>query len=642
MNSFSHKIYENEINFSLLAQKQFSDSTGITRDNIKEVLSKRGAEIRGLITETNLLIAENITPFLENPHTLTLEHALEFESMAEKLSSYTNHLDIGLAYELRYAVVQYAKYSNNEELYIKNLFFSALTLFFLSKELFLEEINQHFDEIISYSVNYVNYSDEIRQIINRAYGNSYISLNNEDIDLFFQRVHRALDFWKNVAQLHDPEFAWDRYYFNVKENICSSCLTYLRSHPKSEDIKKYLPELLSAAKEYYDHTKLNTYTSNHYVRSNIRPLYFYKAAQYYNGLISFDEFLTSLYDIYQNSTDEYTLDNIFMKLHISGLFLFYLNSNDTETSKYNTPSLLNAIQEDVFTFMRNVPTDVPQNFVTSNFNDFAVGSGYVFNNLEFFRIILSLTVFRHKPTFVHSVMVGNISLCIYEALLESNPEYFLTLPNIHSVADVYRNRTKISNFIWRSSLLHDMGKITYAHMISMYIRRLTDKEFIMIKDHASKAFMFSIHFKYNETTESEIRHDFLSENEKFEYYSHVAAGHHRSFDGESGYPFNFDNYNSKVKCIIDIVSIADALDAATDIIGRSYAHGKDLNKVIQELSQHAGSKYNPVITKLLTEDEDLRHAIIHKLEVVRFDTYYDCFHQENLDSYMSSPCSETK
>ena len=48
-------------------------------------------------------------------------------------------------------------------------------------------------------------------------------------------------------------------------------------------------------------------------------------------------------------------------------------------------------------------------------------------------------------------------------------------------------------------------------------------------------------------------------------------GHHKDYDGKNGYPVYFDKTKSKYKIIIDLIRIADAIDAGTDCYGRNYS-----------------------------------------------------------------------
>lgn len=62
-----------------------------------------------------------------------------------------------------------------------------------------------------------------------------------------------------------------------------------------------------------------------------------------------------------------------------------------------------------------------------------------------------------------------------------------------------------------------------------------------------------------------------SQHQSTKDYVDVIRGHHVWYDCTNGYPKNFNTFESPYKTIIDIVSIADSIDAATDAVGRSYS-----------------------------------------------------------------------
>ncbi|MBQ3890173.1 MAG: hypothetical protein II740_02345, partial [Lachnospiraceae bacterium] len=103
----------------------------------------------------------------------------------------------------------------------------------------------------------------------------------------------------------------------------------------------------------------------------------------------------------------------------------------------------------------------------------------------------------------------------------------------------------------------------------------------------------------------------------------VILGHHKWYDGSSGYPEKYDTSTSKVKSIIDIISICDSLDAGTDFYGRNYAKKKTFQDVLEELKEGAGTHYNPDFVALISDDSELYNEINDLLSVNRENYYFD-------------------
>ena len=105
----------------------------------------------------------------------------------------------------------------------------------------------------------------------------------------------------------------------------------------------------------------------------------------------------------------------------------------------------------------------------------------------------------------------------------------------------------------------------------------------------------------------------------------MIRGHHRWFDGSRGYPEDFDTAKSPYKSIIDIVCVADCLDAATDAVGRSYHEGKTLEMFQEELAEGAGTRYAPYMVELFADsatNADLRYLLENGRKKTYNETYY--------------------
>ena len=79
-----------------------------------------------------------------------------------------------------------------------------------------------------------------------------------------------------------------------------------------------------------------------------------------------------------------------------------------------------------------------------------------------------------------------------------------------------------------------------------------------------------------------------------------------------------------MKTIIDIVAIADCMDAATDCVGRSYNRGKTLDDYEQEVIRDAGTRYAPWGPELLA-DPKVKGDLLYLLEKDRLRLYSETY-----------------
>lgn len=221
--------------------------------------------------------------------------------------------------------------------------------------------------------------------------------------------------------------------------------------------------------------------------------------------------------------------------------------------------------------------------------------------------VFDMVVSRHMNTYLHSMMVSMMATRITQEAVDICPEIFVGFPGMKDVAAVTEGKMALCHYAQKTGLLHDIGKNAIIDIINTDMRPLTDYEYQILRRHPNQGFIY------------------LTQDKDFHNYRDVVIGHHKSYDGEKGYPYDFDNVNSPYKAIIDIISICDCLDAATDWLGRNYHHSKTFEEVMRELRAGAGTRYSPEVVKLLEEREQLAYEIEELLQEGRVRIYREAF-----------------
>ena len=222
-------------------------------------------------------------------------------------------------------------------------------------------------------------------------------------------------------------------------------------------------------------------------------------------------------------------------------------------------------------------------------------------------LFLQIIVAMHPPTYIHSVMVARLSMCLARHLLEKKPELFVGFPGCDDLERVREKKDEILDYTYHAAMVHDIGKIRILDTIAMYGRKLLDSEFLLLKMHPDYG--------------AEIAQELPS----LKPYVDVIKGHHVWHDGSQGYTGEFDTWKSPYKTIIDIVMAMDCLDAATDEVGRSYRKGKSLAEFERELSEGAGTRYAPWLVELFA-DPATKADIRYMLDEGRKMLYRETFH----------------
>ncbi len=619
MHGFCKELLDLEKRYIELCETQFSGT--VERFEVKSIVMQRADAIREVMLKTNSLIHENIKPYLLNPEMLNLELAESFEELATELSSHQAQIDAGLAFELREAIGVFYKKTNNVEAYIRNAYWKGITAFYFDAEIMNEAYKQSCEEVVQFVDLYDKFDEETRKYIVRAYGNLYVSAAKQGITEFFTQVERVLYFWEHIARLRDPHFPWEAFYTNLHDNICSRIMPSLRdgvsfSQMRLDQMSESAAALFQAAQRLEE--------AKSRVTNSSRYIYMYYSASYFTSKISLQEFLDKLLELYYDSPmDDYSEKSVYEKLHIFAIFKNMIEFDvDKKLDRELYMTVINEMEQENLEFIMKIPKGVSQSYVTTMLVSYAAGASFVKVGEGFLRHLLKLTVFSHKPTYVHSVMVGKIAYLIAQYFWLEIPEYFIGISGTKTVEEVKLKRDEILDFVWISALCHDMGKISYTHIVSFCVRSLNDYEFKMIKEHPAGI---------KKVLQGDKIEGQISE------ILDVALYHHISYDGKFGYPCNVELEKVRVKNIIHLIAVADSIDAATDICGRSYHAGKSFETVKQEILESAGTRYCPECAKLLQNNQSLCEELKMLIDEFRYEIYYNCFDHNEVESMIEAP-----
>lgn len=222
-------------------------------------------------------------------------------------------------------------------------------------------------------------------------------------------------------------------------------------------------------------------------------------------------------------------------------------------------------------------------------------------DFDFFKnMVLNATVYANKALYVHTMMAKEICLILLTYILEHNPRYLDGVSG-HSWEYCSENKQEILALMENCALFHDIGKYFCLDYVSNSSRNLTDDEFEIIKAHPAN---FSKIYQRNMTPEVKCIHD-------------CALLHHLWYNGRGGYPRERHTDNQP---FVNIISIADSIDAATDNIGRPYGLGKTLEQLMEEFDGMKDTRYSGYICDLLHVDE-IKREIEHTIDEKRKEIY---------------------
>lgn len=225
---------------------------------------------------------------------------------------------------------------------------------------------------------------------------------------------------------------------------------------------------------------------------------------------------------------------------------------------------------------------------------------------ERIEFLQSMIVNTQVTTYAHSVHVGKLAEALTDGIITYRPELLVGVLGCNSVKEVRKYRKEIKYFMHRGSLFHDLGKNDMVSVVSNDYRPLTDEEREIIKMHPRYG------LKY------------LNIASILAPFRDITLGHHKWYNG-GGYPEDFDNIQSNKRILIDIVTLCDCLQAATEKLGRNYKKTKSFEAVMRELRKDAGTRYNPYLIQLIDHNDDVK-ADMKKVAIDGWlNIYYDIY-----------------
>ena len=244
-------------------------------------------------------------------------------------------------------------------------------------------------------------------------------------------------------------------------------------------------------------------------------------------------------------------------------------------------------------------------YVLSRYVLMLISAASSFVEFDFFKsTALNATVYADKALYVHTMMVKEISLVILDYILGHNPEYLDGVLN-HDWKYWNENKSEAMELMENCALFHDIGKYYCLDIISNSSRSLTDDEFEIVKHHPTN---FSIVYTGSMNPEIQCIRD-------------CAHLHHLWYNENGGYPRKKHTFN---KPLVNILTIADCIDAATDNIGRPYGLGKTLEQLIAEFDEGKDTRYSGYVTELL-HNEDIQRKINYVIHDKRKELYCDIY-----------------
>jgi len=602
-------LLELQSEYDQIAKKQIDQlQPGLSAVEVVEAYRRIGHELSAHHRRTEVIIKDQLYPMLEDLASISDEDEILLYETAQRISSYERRADPALALKIYQGLLEGARQKQDDARILKYLYWCGITLHFLRNNE-PDRTLAYFEEGASYVSKYHSFKDpEIRKYVHRCLGNTsmvyYLSMGESEKAM--QVDESAFSFWNGlIFSGKDLDFPWLNYFLTCLTHRHSFLSTKIHEDPDSESkevLKQILETAITINKLYHKNR------DSFYVFGGTRYDYYLWEAQFLNGLISFDMLTENIEKRKaEYSDDDFSPDAIYVKHDLNIYLMFYATTMQRLRNKRD--EVVAAVSSDTIDYFSKVPKTANPREVAAQLVNSAQHLSTVLESTEQLDFILKMTTYRHIPTYAHSIMVGKIAYCLTKFLIKMNPQCFIGNIDISTVEQVFEQSEELCRFAETSGLCHDVGKISYIINPYMHARILTDEEFELIKRHPDDGKTML------------VRNDGALHNDG---YADIVYGHHKYFDNTGGYPTDFDRKNSKHTIMIDIIAVADSIDAATDDIAKTHAKAKSLDTVCAEVISGAGSRYSPIVADVL-QNSDVIDALRYILENERSNAYFTAY-----------------
>ena len=588
-----------------LSRPQFPPETA--PDVLLETIQGNAVRCFDLMKENNALLGELV--YTRDAKTLSDDDIAELEEAADRLFNYANSEDCGVAYKIHELLLKAARFRDDPPMIIRELYYNGITLHYINVRdedhdvnLLWPRIHAFFLEGANYIARYEELDKETRQYVIRCVGNIRMAVSRrtkENCRRYQELFETALRIIESpYYQEMDPDIPWQRYIYAMHMDQMTE-LAYLREN----DDPMVAERVLRSATYVYEHQSANRGEESRL--QNWRVSYFYHAALYHAGKGTARAVVEDLLEmIDQTGEQDYSPDGI--NRNLTGAA--YLFNYEAFLSAEDRAELADRIAQEraaAHRYLDEMPVNEYPRVASVAVRELILVQSDREKNDN--RKILESILSGHRPTYVHSTMVAHLTRVLLRRMVETDPAALIGLLGCKTAAEVQARKPELLQTAYDCGLYHDVGKSAVIMYIDTNSRSLLEEEFCCIQSHPV------------------IGYGLLREAGYEEYLAPAALYHHCFYNGQGGYPREVPPCPQNIKGIVDVLTVADALDAATDNIGRCYNRAKPLRTLVGELQAQSGTRYAPDVVALF-RDEAFCEALAKKMDAERKKIYLQAYH----------------
>lgn len=525
---------------------------------VLEEIQTNALRCNALMRQNEALLAQFV--YDRDPASLAETDIQGLSAFAGRLFNYANSEDMGVAFKVHQLLLAAARSREDVPMIVRELYYTGITLHYMNVRdegtginLLGDAIQVYFTEAAESMSRYEQLDRNTRQYLIRCVGNTRLGMSrgtHAESCRYLERFRRAMEVIQS-AHYHalDPEFPWESYIYSMHMDRMT-LLTHLRQEEDPEVARQVLESAGSVAQ------------------------------------------------------DDYSAEAINRKLVLAAYLSVYAERLD-EAGAQRYRATVEQVRRSAYQYLEQMPASQYPRVVNSaawELSKINTSSDETAN-----RRMLGSILAGHKPTYVHSLMVAELTRALLHRQIETRPETLVGLLGCRSAAEVQARREEFCQTAYECGLYHDLGKCAVLMYIDNNARRLLDEEFFCIQSHPRTGAAILNRMGCGRTL------------------APAALYHHCYYNGKGGYPNDVPSCPAEIKGIVDALSVADSLDAATDNIGRCYNLAKPFHALLEELRAQSGTRYAPNVVALF-EDERFCQQLAENTDAERKRVYLQVYH----------------
>lgn len=548
--------------------------------------AQRREEARAIARENTAMLRQELFPLLDNIVSADEEEIRHLEDFAAHLVEGASQLDMVLSYYLHNALLVYARRWGKRDMLIKELYQTAMALFYVEETAvrvkcypYRLKINLLFSEAASYIKQYDEIeSQETRGYIHRSMANLalvYNQLNEEDGRRKMAVIRRSLQILNDpVYQEKSPDLPWDTFIYKSHQER-TTALGLLRAGIVEPQI---LGEVMESAEYVYKRQRESSLARGDDIP--LRWQYSYEAAQFHCGIRPLSYLLRWFESAYMDRDEEdYSSTGVYQNMFLPALYAAYMEEHPEYVAKKK--EVLSLMYRRITAYVRKMPDNLLSEQTTQRLLGCLQSFIEYPDGIQEKDFLLDLVVCRNLDVYVTSRMAGEVAMMMADRALDAMPEYLAGALGYTDPDGLSAHREEIWKFALEGGLLHNVGLFNFSNLQRRVGRSWLEEE----------RELYQLHVKAGA--------ELLSQSPSTQPYIHTALGHHRFYDGASGYPEDYDRSQDPCPGMTDIIGAAAHLVRLLDDRVFLLNQPLSLAEALEQIRSEAGTRLSPEAAGLL-------------------------------------------